>query len=129
MTYETILRDTIFPELEKGRPNWDRPHTEAVVKYLKEIIAQTPELKLDRDVLIIAAYAHDWGYADLFADGKPLNFDQVISRKKEHMRLGAEKLEKLLQKPEFDFLTKEQKKTRRTFSTRTRLFPRYSRTR
>lgn len=66
LNMEQALINAILPELEKGRPNFDRPHTVAVVIKVKEIIKNNPQLKLDEAVLIVAAYSHDWGYADLF---------------------------------------------------------------
>ena len=70
MNYDDILKSTILSELEAGRPNWDKPHTEAVVEHIKAIINSEPSLNLDTEVIVIAAYAHDWGYAGLFEDGK-----------------------------------------------------------
>ena len=109
MNYETLLQKTIFPELEKGRPNWDKPHTQAVVQHLKTIINNSPELNLDFDVLLIAAYAHDWGYAGLFKDGKQLSIADVNDAKSAHMTIGVKKLTKLLSNPTFDFLSSERK--------------------
>ncbi len=109
MTYKDLLKSTILPELEAGRPNWDKPHTETVVEYIKAIINHSPELNLDKDVLIIAAYAHDWGYAGLFKDGKPLNLDDVNNAKEAHMKIGADKLKTLLANKLFDFLSVAQK--------------------
>jgi len=34
---ENYLQKIIFPELDKGRPNWDKPHTIAVILKLKKI--------------------------------------------------------------------------------------------
>jgi hypothetical protein len=106
---EKILADIIFPELEAGRPNWDKPHTQAVVAKVKEIIEHSPNLKLDKMVLVIAAYAHDWGYAGMFKDGQKLEYKDVMDAKEVHAILSAEKLTKLLKNPAFDILTKEQK--------------------
>lgn len=107
--YENLLRIKILPELEVGRPNWDRPHTEAVVEHIKAIIDNNPELNLDKVVLVIAAYAHDWGYAGLFKAGKPLNIDGVNNAKVSHMKMGVEKVKKLLSDEVFNFLTENQK--------------------
>lgn len=107
--YEEVLRSTVLPELEKGRLGWDKPHTEAVVDYLKSIISNSPDLKLDYDVLIIAAYAHDWGYSGLFKDGIPLQLDEVNNAKEAHVIYGVEKLGKLLLTAPFSFLSQRQK--------------------
>lgn len=109
MSYEDILKTTILPELEVGRPNWDKPHTEAVAEHIKAIMDNSPALNLDKEVLIIAAYAHDWGYAGLFEGGKPLEIDDVDKAKEAHMAIGADKLTELLKDKAFDFLTKDQK--------------------
>jgi len=107
---ETFLREKILPELEKGRPNVDKPHTECVVKKLKELLDHAPKnLNLDRTVLLITAYTHDWGYTGLFDKGRPAQYDEIQNMKKLHMKVGAEKTEKLLRNPVFDKLTKEQK--------------------
>jgi len=106
---EAYLEKKICPDLEKGRPNFDKPHTIEVVAYIKRIIKYTPNIKIDKDVLIIAAYAHDWGYSGLFKNGKTLSFEDVKNAKKQHMILGAERLSGLLNNKFFSFLTQEQK--------------------
>lgn len=105
---ETYLQNNIFPEFERGRPDWDRPHTESVVGYLKEIV-ENSNVDLDFEVLLIAAYAHDWGYANLFEQGQPAQLGEVNNAKKAHMHVGAEKLKRLLEASFFDYLTAEQK--------------------
>jgi hypothetical protein len=106
---EKFLQKRIFPDLERGRPNFDVPHTRAVVVKLKEIFDKVPGLKVDRVVLLIAAYAHDWGYADLFKDGEAVEFKEVVNAKGEHMRVGAKKLRRLFKDEFFDFLSNVQK--------------------
>lgn len=88
---EQLLQKHIFPDLEKGRPNWDLPHTQAVVYWTKQIL---PETNLDPLVLITAAYAHDWGYIGLFPHGA--SYDQIQKMKPKHMERGAEMIGKLL---------------------------------
>jgi len=109
MKYENFLKKTILPQLELGRPNWDKPHTVLVVKYLKDILKNTPQFKLDHDVLLISAYAHDWGYANLFDKSKNANIKDVSNAKKLHMQLGAKMIKKLLKDPHFSSLNQEQK--------------------
>ena len=106
---EAYLKKVILPELEEGRPNWDKPHTESVVRYVKEIIKASPELELDPDVLVIVGYAHDWGYANLFQKGKLANYVEIAEQKKAHMVIGAEKIEALLKESVFNYLSLEQK--------------------
>jgi len=108
--YEHLLQQKIIPDLEKGRPNWDGPHTLAVVDFMKQIIENSPELKLDKDVLVIAAYAHDWGYGKTDIDRWSLNLDEIHKVKTAHMKIGATQLAELLRDPVFSFLTDVQKK-------------------
>lgn len=106
---EGYLENKILPELEKGRPNWDKPHTEAVVEYIKAIVDNSPEYELDKAVLVVAAYAHDWGYAGLFENGEPVNIDMVNSAKVAHMTIGAEKIRGLMNNEVFNSMTMAQK--------------------
>ncbi|MEK7096977.1 MAG: hypothetical protein AAB859_01535, partial [Patescibacteria group bacterium] len=89
--------------------NWDKPHTQAVVFYTKEIIKATPELDTDCNVLIISAYAHDWGYTDFYKLGSSLTQSEYLEAKKVHMAIGAEKIMNLLACNEFSSLKPEQK--------------------
>lgn len=94
---EQVLRQVILKDLaNKGRPNWDRPHTEAVVYWMKFLLEKLNSPTLNSKVLITAAYAHDWGYMDLFTKGKSVNIDDVPPMKKLHMKRGAELIERLL---------------------------------
>lgn len=104
---ESILKENILSDLERGRPNWDAPHTLAVVKHIKNIIKNNSEFDLDEAVLIIAAYAHDWGYVGMFDE--TIEMKDIGNAKKAHMELGARKLEKLLKDDYYNFLSKKQK--------------------
>lgn len=107
---EKKLQEIILPDLEKGRANFDKPHTEAVVKHIKDLIAHNEHLRLDEEVLVIAAYAHDWGYTDLFKDTtSSRNYKKIKEAKPLHMKIGAEKIQKLLNNPVFDYLSADQK--------------------
>ncbi|MFA5020771.1 MAG: HD domain-containing protein [Patescibacteria group bacterium] len=106
---EEYLKKIILPDLEKSRGGFDKIHTLEAAAWLKKIIKHNPELKLDETVLLIAAYAHDWGYSDIFRDGHVMNFEAIENAKKLHMELGAVKIEKLLQDDFFSFLTEAQK--------------------
>lgn len=88
---EKNLQKIIFPSLEQGRQGVDKPHTEAVVHYLKLIVKNNPQLNLDLIVLLIAAYAHDWGYGGMFENGKSLQMADVAGAKEQHMLLGSDK--------------------------------------
>ena len=109
MDYKQKLQETILPDLEKGRKDWDGPHTLAVVNYIKQIIDHNPQLNLDRDVLLVAAYAHDWGYSKVGITGQVIDRRGVGAVKKAHMEIGADLLTDLLRDPVFAFLTDAQK--------------------
>ncbi|MEA3344274.1 MAG: HD domain-containing protein [Patescibacteria group bacterium] len=106
---EKYLKEKILPDLEKSRGGFDKIHTLEVVKWLKQIISHNPGLKIDETVLLIAAYAHNWGYSDIFKDNQVMNFEIVENAKKLHMELGAKKTKILLEDDYFSFLTNTQK--------------------
>lgn len=106
---EEFLKLKILPDLENSRGGFDKIHTLEVVDWLKKIIDHNPELNLDKTVLIIAAYAHDWGYSDIFKDGEAITFETIESAKKLHMEIGAKKIGELLKDKIFFTLTDEQK--------------------
>jgi len=107
---ENYLKKKIFPDLEESRGGFDKVHTLEVVDWLKKIITANPKLNLDKTVLLIAAYAHDWGYCDIFKPGQKMSVELVESAKPLHMELGAKKIKKLLKDDFFSFLTDEQKR-------------------
>ena len=106
---ENYLAEKILPDLEKSRGGFDRIHTLEVVSWLKKIIEHYPEFKLDKTIMLVSAYAHDWGYAGIFEDGQIMTSELVKGAKKLHMELGAKKIEELLKDDFFSFLTNEQK--------------------
>ena len=106
---EKYLTEKILTDLGKSRGGFDKIHTLEVVGWLKQIIKHNPKLKLDETVLLIAAYAHDWGYSDIFRDGQAMNFELVEKAKPLHMELGAKKIATLLKDDFFSFLTDMQK--------------------
>ncbi|MBI2064458.1 MAG: hypothetical protein HYT62_00170 [Candidatus Yanofskybacteria bacterium] len=103
------MKNKIFPELEQGRPGWDKPHTECVVSYVKKIVRNAPHLKLDLDSLIIVGYSHDWGYAKLFKNGLYVGGKEIQKVKSLHAQISAKKISSLLKNSIFDFLKPEQK--------------------
>lgn len=91
---ERVLQDTILPDLKKGRQDFDLPHTQAVVFWMKDLLTYSPHL--NAKVMITAAYAHDWGYIGLF-DGVDSNDIEVIrTRKPLHMERGSQMITKLI---------------------------------
>lgn len=107
---KSFLDVNVLPELDKGRPNWDKFHTIGVVHHVEKIVKHSGKIVVDPYVLLITAYVHDWGYVDLFENGAVLTAQDVSNAKVEHMRIGAIKTEKLLKNSFFKFLTDEQKK-------------------
>lgn len=94
---ERILRQIILKDLaNKGRPRWDKPHTEAVVYWMKYLLKKIKNPQLNPKVLITAAYAHDWGYANLFQQKNPITIDQARGQKDLHMKKGVEMIERLI---------------------------------
>lgn len=106
---ENFLKKKIFPDLELGRVNWDKPHTIAVVKKLKLIIRKSPFLKLDKLVLIVAAYTHDWGYYVFYKKGILTHNNIQPNIKTLHMIEGAKLAETLLTHEMFNHLATSQK--------------------
>jgi HD superfamily phosphodiesterase len=103
--FELSLILKVFPDLLRGREGFDLPHTKAVVHWIKEIVASEP--KLDKQVLITAAYAHDWGYIDM-GIGKNTTLAEVHDAKEQHMQVGAKRIADLLTDTMSDQYTPEQ---------------------
>lgn len=107
---EQTLKEIILKDLaNKGRKDYDKPHTQAVVHWMKELLQQLNKPRLDSSVLITAAYAHDWGYAGLFADANSRSLNNIIERKDQHMKRGAEKIEQLLYQRLANYFSEAQK--------------------
>lgn len=99
---ERVLSQIILKDLaNKGRPQWDKPHTETVVYWMKELLRKINQNRPNKNqlspkVLITAAYAHDWGYAGLFSQNSPITIDQARSKKEIHQERGAMMIERLI---------------------------------
>lgn len=93
---EKTLQKIILPDLEKGRKDFDRPHTEAVVYWIQEILKRLNLSESTNKILITAAYAHDWGYIGLFNDIDSTNLELVHQMKPKHMERGAKMISNLL---------------------------------
>jgi hypothetical protein len=106
---EQKLQEVIFPELSKGDPKWDLPHTKSVVHYVKDILNNVDDTEIDNDVLITAAYAHDWGYTQFYKQGESLTQPEYSEAKKYHMEIGADKIKELLKDDGFSAFNSEQK--------------------
>lgn len=106
---EVVLRESILPELEKGRKDFDRPHTEAVVFWMKELLEKIDSLTCDSQVLITAAYAHDWGYIGLFDGIDSSNIEVVHKMKPLHMERGSALITHLIEEKLSTYFTQKQK--------------------
>lgn len=105
---EKILRQIILKDLEnKGRKGYDKPHTEVVVFWMKKLLASLPHL--DSQVLITAAYAHDWGYSRVKGLSESRDFSTMIKFKPLHMKFSAEMIEQLLYSKLAKYYTEAQK--------------------
>lgn len=91
---EKTLQKTIFPDLEQGRPGWDLNHTKAVVHHTKLLLDF--HKNLDPVVQIIAAYAHDWGYSELYRGRKKYTREEMKEYKQKHMAIGAKFIRDLM---------------------------------
>ncbi|MFZ1721074.1 MAG: hypothetical protein WAU07_01060 [Microgenomates group bacterium] len=93
---ERVLRQVILKDLDFGRGNYDRQHTEAVVHWMKYLLEHEPLCaELDSSVLVTTAYAHDWGWSGVFTNSNP-TFQEVIDKKSLHMKISAERISTLL---------------------------------
>lgn len=107
---EQILRQHILKDLENnGRKEYDKPHTEAVVFWMKSLATDLQLPPSTSQVLITAAYAHDWGYSKIQSMQQSRDFDTIIASKKLHMQFGAELIESLLYSKLNKYYTESQK--------------------
>ena len=79
------MKSKVIPYLEKGRPNWDAPHTLETVDWIKRLLKTEGG---NRKILISTMYLHDIGWYNLF-DDEDCNYDKVKSKRDEHMKQGA----------------------------------------
>ncbi len=94
---ERTLRQIILKDLaNKGRPYWDKPHTEAVVYWMKYLLEKIDNHRLNPKVMITAAYAHDWGYMGLIKQKRITSIKEVTPYKKLHMKRSVEMIECLI---------------------------------
>jgi len=97
---EEKIKELALKFLEKGRPNWDVPHTLAAVHWIKELIKQNGG---NERILVTAMYLHDIGYSGQFEE--ECTFDSICSQKPSHMKIGAKLAQKVLTRLNF---TKEE---------------------
>lgn len=72
--------------LEKGRPDFDIPHTMAVMYHAGRLAIIH---KVDPLVLVVAATLHDIGYYGEFEAPRPVGLGEVLDKKAKHMVIGG----------------------------------------
>ncbi|MFA7319394.1 MAG: HD domain-containing protein [Parcubacteria group bacterium] len=87
---EEKIKEEIISLLEKGKPNWDIPHTLSAVKWMKKLVKETGA---DEKIMVTAIYFHDTGYPEL---EKKYNFEESIAAKNNHAKRGADFAKKFL---------------------------------
>ena len=89
---EGKLKEKAIFYTEQSRPDWNIPHLNAAIYYMKELIKNEDG---DPKILLPAIYLHDIGYAGFLKKG--YTFEDNLKAKEEHMIRGA-KLSKALLK-------------------------------
>ena len=84
---QMLVENFALGYLQKGRKDWDEPHTRAVVEYAVEIGRKS---KLDVLVLFTAAWLHDTGYYAQFRQGESEKYDSIQDKKEAHMIKGKD---------------------------------------
>lgn len=87
---EEKIKEIAMSYLEKGKPNWDIPHTLAAVYWIRELI------KIEggnEKILVTTMYLHDIGYPNL---QKGYDFNDLIKVKKNHAQVGSIETQKIL---------------------------------
>jgi len=105
---EKKITEEIISDLEKGRKNFDKPHTLAVVYWMKYLLRKINKKTLDPKILVISAYAHDWGYVGLFSKKNSDSLENITDMKLLHMEIGAKKIERLLRGSFISFFNDQQ---------------------
>lgn len=89
---EEKIKKIALSYLEKGKPNWDIPHTLRAVYWMRKLIEREGG---NEKILLTAMYFHDIGYPELQKD---YDFNDLIKSKKNHAKIGAEESEKILKR-------------------------------
>lgn len=87
---EEKVKSKAIEYLEKGKPNWDIPHTLRAVYWMKELIKKEGG---NEKILVTTMYFHDIGYPNL---QEGYNFNDLIKSKPNHSKLGAFEAKKVL---------------------------------
>jgi HD superfamily phosphodiesterase len=91
-TTEEKLKQEVISLLEKGKPNWDIPHTIDSAKWMKRLVEKEGG---NEKILVSAMYLHDIGYPELEAG---YSFKQYMGIKMKHAEKGAAFGDKILRK-------------------------------
>jgi len=98
---ENQIKNRTLALLKNGRPDFDVPHTLAVVYWMKELLKNEAG---DEKILIPAAYLHDIGYSRMkIAAG----WQGTKDAKKDHMAHGAALAKPILKDLGFDLGERE----------------------
>ncbi|MFH1192027.1 MAG: hypothetical protein V1655_00985 [bacterium] len=89
---ENKIKEEAIKFLEKGKPDWDIPHTLTAVYWMKELIKKEGG---NEKILIPAMYIHDTGYPIL---KKGYNYEDLMISKKSHAERGGENAKNILSK-------------------------------
>jgi hypothetical protein len=87
---EETIRDEAINLLEKGKPDWDIPHTLNAVRWIKKLSKHEGG---DERILVPAMYLHDTGYPILKMG---YTYEDMIRSKKLHAKRGASNAKKIL---------------------------------
>lgn len=92
---EKQIKSEVVKLLQKGKPDWDIPHTLDAVKWIKILIKEEDG---DERILVPTMYFHDTGYP-LLKEG--YNFEELIRSKEKHEERSANNAKEILPKLSF----------------------------
>jgi len=87
---EEKLQEKVEILLRQGKPNWDIPHTQATVSWMRELIKAEGG---NERILVPVMYLHDTGYPEV---REGYNFEELMASKAEHEELGAQNAREIL---------------------------------
>jgi hypothetical protein len=91
---EEKVKKEVSKALEKGRPDWDLPHTLDSVRWMKKLVEKEGG---NEKILVTAMYFHDIGYRSL---SRGYSYEDIVKVKKErdHAKVGARMAGVILEK-------------------------------
>ncbi len=93
---EEIIKKEAIKLLEKGKTDWDVPHTLLSVKRMRELIKKEGG---EEKILAPTMYLHDTGYPYIEKNDK---FKKMMDAKKNHAEIASENSKKILKKLNFN---------------------------